>query len=251
MTSSHDLERALPRFSLDRRITVIVMMITALVVGVVAAVGIPLELLPKGFDAPTLTVTTSWRDSPPREVLDKLALPLEEELSTVRGLESLNSYSQRGRVQVFMSFKQGANMDVAYREIRDRILRAQPRMPDDIEPVRIQKQDTGGIPIMVIGVAIDDDVTDAYNLIQREIVRPLQRVEGVASVASQGIFEKEVLIELDRDKTAAAGLTIYQVAQILQDDNFSLASGNVRDGAQKLLLRSLSRFDDLDEVRDQ
>lgn len=251
MSSVRKHERMLPRFSLDRRVTVMVMMLTALVVGVVAAVGIPLELLPAGFDSPTLTVTTSWRDSPPREVLDKLAVPLEEELSTVRGLESVNSYSQRGRVEVYLTFKQGTDMDVSYREVRDRVLRAQPRMPEDIEPVQIRKQDTGSFPIMVVGVAIDEEVTDSYNLIQREIIRPLQRVNGVASVSAQGLQEKEVLIELDREKTSAAGLNIYQISQTLQDDNFSLASGNVRDGSQKLLLRSLSRYDDLKEVRDQ
>ena len=83
------------------------------------------------------------------------------------------------------------------REVRDRVLRAQPRMPDDIQPVRINKQDTGSFPIMLVGVALDDEITDSYNLIQNEIVRPLQRVDGVASVSSQGLQEKEVLIELE------------------------------------------------------
>lgn len=250
MTTSR-WERALPRFSLDRRVTVIVMMITALVVGAVATLRIPLELIPRGFEAPTLTVTASWRDAPPRDVLDKLAIPLEEELSTVRSLEQINSYSSTGRVQVFLVFKQGADMDVAYRETRDRILRAKARMPDDIDPIKILKLDSSSVPIMVLGVAVDPSVTDAYNLLQDEIVRPLARVEGVASARSQGLLEKEVLIELDRERTRAAGLNIYLVAQRLAGDNFALASGDVRAGDQKLLLRSLARYRDLDEVARQ
>lgn len=243
-------QEALPRFSLDRRITVIVLMLTALVVGAVATLRIPLELIPGGFEAPTLTVTASWRDAPPRDVLDKLAIPLEEELSTIRGLEQINSWSTTGRTQVFMVLEQGADMDVAYREARDRILRAQARMPDDIDPIRIIKLDASSVPIMVIGVAVDPAVTDAYNLLESEVVKPLARIEGVAVARSQGLQEKEVLIELDREKTRAAGLNIYLVAQRLAGDNFALASGDVRSGDQKLLLRSMARYRDVDQVRD-
>ncbi|HUH05550.1 MAG TPA: efflux RND transporter permease subunit, partial [Kofleriaceae bacterium] len=244
-------QELLPRFSLNRRVTVLVLMLTALVVGAVSTIGIPLELVPRGFEAPTLTVTASWRDAPPRDVLDKLAIPLEEELSTVRGLEQINSFSSTGRLQVFLVFKQGADMDIAYREARDRILRAQARMPDDIDPIKILKLDSSSVPVMVIGAAIDPSVTDAYNLIQDEIVRPLARVEGVASARSQGLQEKEVLVELDRERTKAAGLNIYLVAQKLAQDNFALASGEVRSGAEKLLLRSMARYRDIDEIRDQ
>ena len=54
MSSTGKWEEKLPRFSLDRRITVLVIMATALVVGVVATMGIPLELIPRGFEEPVL-----------------------------------------------------------------------------------------------------------------------------------------------------------------------------------------------------
>lgn len=251
MNSHSHWEEALPRFSLDRRITVIVLMLSALVVGAVASFGIPLELIPRGYESPQLVVRTQWRDSPPREVLDKVVLPLEEELATVRGLDQINSLSQVGVGEIFLSFKQGSDMDVAYREVRDRILRTQARLPDDLEPIRIRKQSSSSLPIMAIGLAVDPQVTDSYSLIHREIITPLARVEGVASVVSPGLEEKEVLIELDRERTAAAGLNIYQVGAELRTDNFSMATGSVRHGADKLLLRSISRFQSIEEIADQ
>ncbi len=251
MSRKSPWEETLPRFSLDRRITVVVLMLSALVVGAVSSMGIPLELIPRGYEVPQLTVRAPWRDSPPREVLDKVVLPLEEELSTVRGLDQLNSLSNTGEGLIFMSFKQGTDMDVAYREVRDRVLRTRPRLPDDLQPIRIRKRSSSGLPIMAIGVAINPDVTDAYNLIQREIITPLGRVEGVASVVAPGLQEKEVLIELDRDKTAAAGLNIYLVGAELRSDNFSMASGTIRHGGDKLLLRSISRFASIEDIGEQ
>jgi HAE1 family hydrophobic/amphiphilic exporter-1 len=241
----------LPRFSLDRRITVLVLLATAIVVGTVAVMGIPLELIPRGFRGSSLSVRVPWQDAPPQEVLDKIVLPLEEELSTVKGLDNMTSLAFTGNGRVYMSFKQGTDMDVAYREVRDRIERARRLFPDDVEQVFIHKDDASGIPVYVIGVAVDPAITDSYGLIENEILMPLERIDGVASVGADGLEEKEVLIELDRDRTEAAGLNIYELAMQLSGDNFTLASGTVRDGSRKLLLRSVARYRSLEELENR
>jgi len=249
-TASH-WETLLPRFSLGRRITVLVLLASTLVVGLVATLGIPIELLPRGFSASHLAVNVPWQDAPAREVLDKIILPLEEELSTVKGLDRVSSFATTGFGRVFLAFKQGTDMDVAYREVRDRVQRAQVRMPEDADRVFIRKEDASGIPVAMIGLAIDPDLANAYDLVQNSIVLPVSRIDGVASVDVQGLEEKEVLIELDRQKTESAGLNIYRIAQELQGDNFSLASGSVYSGGKKLLLRSVARYDSLEDVENR
>ena len=92
----------LTEFSLRRRITVLVLLLSIVVVGVVATVGIPLELFPRGYTGQSLFVFVPWPNAPTQEVLDKITLPLEEELSTVRGLDNVNSFSTLGASQVFL-----------------------------------------------------------------------------------------------------------------------------------------------------
>lgn len=244
-------ESRLPRFSLDRRITVLVLLVTVLVLGAVATAGIPLELFPSGFNAPHLSVRVPWRDAPAKEVLDKIVLPLEEELSTVGGVDSLNSYARTGFGMASMTFKHGTDMDVAYREVRDRVERARAVMPRDVEQIIIDKADISGIPIFFVGLAIDENVIDVYNLVNDEVILPLERIEGVASVDAQGLQEKEILIELDRDRTAAAGLNIYALAQELSGDNFSMSSGKVMRGGKKLLLRSVNRYRTVEDLEER
>lgn len=245
------LEHRLPRFSLSRRITVLVMLVTIIVLGTVATIGIPLELIPSGLEHPSLGVVVPWRDAPAQETLDKIVRPLEEELSTVAGIDDMFSNARTGRGWVWLNFKYGTDLDVAYREVRDRVERARPRLPEDVDRIYIRKDDASGIPIFFIGLAIDPAVVDVYNLVQDEIVLPLSRIDGVASVDPQGLMEKEILIELDRDKTAAAGLNIYELAQELGTDNFTLSSGNVRQGASKLQLRSIARYDSLEQLENR
>ncbi len=241
----------LPRFALERPRAVFVLVLAVIVVGLVAGSGIPVELLPRGFDPPHLRVIVPWRDAPPQETLEKITRPLEEELATVRGVASLRSFSRSGRSIVLMTFKQGADMDVAYREVRDRIERARRSFPDDVDRVFIRKEDPSGIPVQVYGIAVDADLEEIWDLVQQRIVRPIERIDGVASVELNGLEEKEILIELDRERTAAAGLNIYALATQLQNDNFTLASGWVREGSRKLLLRSMARYRSIEEIENR
>jgi len=235
--------------SLRRPIAVTVLLASTLVLGLVATLGIPIELVPRGFEEPFLRVVVPWRDAPAPEVLDKIVRPLEEELATVGGIDRINSLSLVGSGRIFMRFKQGTDMDVAYREVRDRVERARRRLPEDVERIYMRKDDDTGIPIFVLGLSIDDTLANAYDLIENEIVLPLERIDGVAAVDTNGLVEKEILIELDRERAAAAGINIWSLAQDLGQDNFTMASGQVRAADRKLLLRSKATYDTLDELR--
>lgn len=241
----------LTRWSLARRITVLVLLFTILVVGIVSTTGIPLELLPKGLSDPTLMVNVPWRDAPVREVLDKITLPLEEELNTVKGLNRVSSWSSSNRAAVYLNFKQGVDLDVAYREVKDRVERARVRFPDDADKVYIQKNDSSGIPVSVIGIAVDAKVTDPYQLVQNDVVLALQRIEGVATVEVNGLEPKEIIIEVDREKLEGHGLNIFDLSQELAGDNFTMASGNVRENGKKFLLRSVAKYENLQALENR
>lgn len=249
--SAHSTTAALTRFSLKRRVTVLVVFLTILVIGFISTVGIPLELFPRGFRGQSLYVFVPWQNAPTQEVLDKITLPLEEELSTVRHLAGINSYSTVGRANVFIRFKQGADISIAYREVRDRVERARVHFPEDVDKVYVRKEDASGIPVAVIGLAIDPNLTDYYNLIEREIVWPLSRIDGVANVETDGLEEKEIIIELDKELADSNGLNIYQLGQELGGDNFSMASGNVRQSGKKFLLRSVATYKSVEELENR
>jgi HAE1 family hydrophobic/amphiphilic exporter-1 len=225
-----------------------VLFLTIIIVGLIATNRLKLELFPKGFEGSSLSVHVPWNAAVPQEVMEKLALPLEEELSTVRGLDSISSSCSSGGARVYLGFKQGIDMDIAYREVRDRLERAKLRFPDDVEHAYVYKMDMSGIPVCMIGIAYETD-GDLYDLVNKHIIMPLSRIDGVANIDTKGLKEKEIIIEADKDRTEAYGLNIYQLSRQMQGDNLSLASGNVRDGGKKFLLKSSSRFQTMDELQ--
>ena len=115
----------------------------------------------------------------------------------------------------------------------------------------VNKDDHDGFPVYMLGITVDEGAANGFDLIYHTVRTRLARVDGVASVEINGLIEKEILIELDREKAAAAGLNLWELGQELSGDNFTLASGSVREGSRKLLLRSIARYDDLEALENR
>jgi HAE1 family hydrophobic/amphiphilic exporter-1 len=249
--NSSAMSNRLARFSLDRRVTVFVLLLTIIVVGLIAAIGLPMELFPRGYETKFLSVYVPWSDAPAAETLEKITKPMEEELSTVKHLASINSRSGQSGASAFLKFKSKTDIAVAYREVRDRMERARARFPEDVERYFIQKHDPSGIPVAVLGVAVDPSMADYYSLIEKKIILPLSRIDGVANVELNGLLEKEVIIEIDKQKTDAFGLNIYQLAQELGRDNFTMAGGHVFESDKKFLVRSVANYNSVEDFRNR
>jgi len=144
-------------------------------------------------------------------------------------------------------FKYGTDMDVAYREVRDRVERARPRFPEEVERPRIGKYEAGAEPIVGMRITYDPEVDD-YDSIYKHLITPLQRIDGVADIDFY-IQQKEIRIQLDKDRAEASGINIDELGRMLRADNFTLASGSVVDGGKKYTLKSTSEFHRIDDIR--
>ena len=234
------------RMSLNRKITVFVIFLTILAIGMIAVSRLPLEKYPKDREGHYMRIRTGWSSGVPEEAMEKIGLPMEEELSTVRGIESIDTRASQTSSEVSLRFKRDTDMDVAYREVRDRMERASLRFPDGVDDYRIYKYGGSSSSVCRMSVRYTDD-TDLYNNVEKHIVRPLQRIDGVADVNVR-IYRKEIIIELDKDRAEAYGLSISRLSQRLRGDNFTLSSGTVTDGGKKYLLKSSSTFHSMQDL---
>ena len=234
------------RLSLIRKVTVFVLFLTILAVGIIAVNRLPLEKYPKGREGHYVRIRTGWSSGVPQEAMEKIGLPMEEELSTVRGIETMNTRSSRSSAEVSLRFKRDTDMDVAYREVRDRMERASLRFPEGVDDYRIYKYGGSSSSVCRMSIRYNDD-TDLYANIEKHVIRPLQRIDGVADVNVR-IHRKEIQIEVDKDRAEAYGLSISRLSRRLRGDNFTLSSGTVIDGGKKYLLKSSSTFHSMQDL---
>ena len=247
LMETNDLVTRITRFSLNRKVTILMIFLTILAVGLIAANRLPLEMSPRGLEGYFIQIHVRWNVGVPLETMDKIGLPLEEELSTVRGVEYIETSGFKWGSRVQMRFKHGTDMDVAYREVRDRVERARTRFPDGVEKPYIYKHQPGAEPVVSFRISYDVN-SDYYDLINKHVVAPIQRIDGVADVSFR-IYQREVKIEMDKDRADAHGVTIDQIGSLLRADNFTLASGFVVDGGKKYTLKSRSAFKTMDAIR--
>ena len=240
----------LPRISVARPVTVTMCLLALLVVGAVAYLGIRVEMMPSGFTPPYLSVRISYPNATPQEVEQQITRPLEERLRTVKGIESLRTYSGSWGVSAPIRFRQDADMVLAYNQLMDQIERLKLELPDEArDRVSIWKHNEDDHPIMWVGMVQKSPVADPYRFLVTHVQRPLERIDGVAKVELWGVDEKEVMIEVDRERLQARGVNTYELAQMLMSDNFALAGGHVREVGKKFYVRSLARYRSLEEIR--
>ena len=209
-------------------------------------------MLPSGVQGSRFTVWISHPGSSAAENVDKVARPLEEQLRTLADVDNVYTTCRQGSVRLRVQFNSSGDLQLAKAELRDRIERARPEMPDSVERIRIWSSDDGDMPIMWFAVTVADGTPeeDIDRLIEQRIQRPLEATDGVSRAQIWGMLEDSVRILLDEERVKAARLDTGEVIRRLSADNFAKPLGEVTDGERRFLLRSDMRFQDLEEIED-
>jgi HAE1 family hydrophobic/amphiphilic exporter-1 len=236
------------RTALRRPITMLAVLATAIVIGIVALINTPVELIPSGFSPPFMHIDVPYPNATPQDIEDKITRPLEQGVSTTPGLDTLRSRSHSAGADLTLIFEEDVDMDIAYREVRDRVARTRPDLPDDVERVRIHKESGAGIPVAFYVITWPDSLDNAQDLIERHIVRAVERIEGVALVNLWGEEDREIRIEIDRALAEAANLNIVSIADRLSRSNFQLPSGSIQEPSGKLMVRSLATYQTIEQL---
>ncbi len=242
-------ERLIPKFSVRRPVTVIMILLAILVIGAIAYSRISLDLMPEGMNNPMLMVSVPYRNASPKEVEEQIAKNMEDELKTVKSLKRLYSRSSSNSCFFFMEFAQDTNMDLAYSQVADRIERARVLLPSDVEQIYIRRRRENDIPILYLAVSYPESLDDPYFLIDRYVKRALEGEVGVATVELEGLREKNIQIIVDSDKIRAYKVNLSRVIQELMQENFAISSGYALMAQRKFMLRVSNRFRTLEDVR--
>ncbi len=130
-------------------------------------------------------------------------------------------------------------------------MRSASDLPSDLQRYTVQKFSTSDDPILKLRVATDkgEALATAYDLLDREIKRPLERIPGVARVDLTGVGKPEVQIELSSDRLSAHNINLNDLYQRLQQANFSISAGQVSAGGSRFRVQPQGQWTSLDDIR--
>ncbi len=233
-----------------RPVALIVVFATLIVTGVIAYQRIPLKLLPSGFQEPELNIWVPNPDASAQENEEKVTRIIEEELRTLAGIEETWSRSSEGSVYMAVSFNPQIDLDLAKAEVRDRIERARPRLPDSVDRIGMWSEDGDQLPISWFGLTHKGDSDRTDFLIEKYVVPRLEAVQGISKIDIFGLLQDSVRILLDEDRVLAARLDLGDLVARLSADNFAQPLGEIDDGGRRFILRTDMRFRTLEEIGD-
>ncbi len=239
----------IPRLSVSRPVTVVTMFLVILVVGVIATLRIPVQMMPSGWSPPYLWVWVPYDDSTPLETEARIVKPLEEQFATVPGVKKMEAHARSDNANLSLEFHSSVDMDEAYNAVSDRIERAMPSLPDDAKNVFIWRFDPTDEPVIWAGLSVPVGVEDLHFLVTKVVQKRLERIPGVGRVDIWGVPEAIVWIEFDRERLTAHNVDLITLMARLTGDNFQLASGKVEDKGAVRFVRALARFETLEDIR--
>ncbi|HWR49665.1 MAG TPA: efflux RND transporter permease subunit, partial [Bryobacteraceae bacterium] len=239
----------LPHFSIRRPVTTLMVCLIAILLGAIAFINIPVDLMPE-IVYPTLSVSATYEGVAPEEMENLVTRPLEQAFAAAPGVEEITSTSSEGSSSIRVSFTYGTDLDEAANELRSRLDRRRGSLPEDMDPPVIYKFDVSQFPIMFLSVASPDmDPRTLRQFVEKNIQYRLERVPGVAQFSVRGGLRREIHVDLDLNKLRGLDMPVSQIVQAIQRENVNLPVGQVSEGRFQVLLRTQGEFQDVEQLR--
>ncbi len=238
---------SIAEFSVNRPVTTIMIIVSAVTLGVISYTKLPLMFFPE-MSFPSLNVSAPYPSSSPDEVERLITRPLEDAFGTLTNMENMESTSNSDNARIRIEFETGTDMNMAAMEVRDRIDQVRGELPEDLERVRIRRWNPNDSPIYNFSVAWGGDPAEFYNIVTKVIQPRIQRVDGVANVEISGMIEKQLLVHVDNEKLQSHNLDLFNLSQTLVQNNITMTAGTVTEGGRKYTVRSVNEYRAADEV---
>ena len=239
----------LPEFGVKRPVMTMMVFMAILVIGVVALIQLPIDLMPK-IELPTMAVITQYRGASAEDVETLVTKVIESRVATVPHIKDVVSNSEEGVSAVTMRLEWGTNLDEIANDIRERMDFAKRFLPEDVEDPMLIKFDISMFPVLLLGATADESYSQLHRLIDKKLCDSLKRVSGVASTTIIGGEQREIHVNIDRQRLKAYHLSVNQIIGLLAAENLSQPAGNVKMGRISYVLRVPGEFNNVDEIKD-
>ncbi len=235
-------------FAFRRPVTVLMVLVSAILFGAVSFRLLPLEFLP-AIEWTGMNVWVPYPNSTPEDNVQLIARPLEGEFKTLPGLLRVESNARTDGVSLNLRFDHDTDMKLAYVEVRDRVERVRPRLPDEIDRIRVRRFSSTDIPIMWLAMSWHGDQDALFQVVDEQLRPRLERLEGIAGIDAWGSEARQVIIDMDEDRLKAHRVNAEEFLNAMEQANMDAPGGYVEDGGFRYLVRVNGAFQSMEEIR--
>ena len=215
--------------------------------GIGTYTNLQVELFPE-IEFPLVTVTAFYPSANPDAVVSDVTVPIENAVSGAPGLDSLQSISSENLSLILASYKFGTDMAEAERTISGRLNSIE--FPDGVRQPTVARINPDAFPVLQLSVLSERDIPDIQRLVESQVTPAIMGVDGVFSVDVTGGVDRQLFVTVDSDRLRQNGVSIFQLANALQDNNVTIPAGAVTEDGQTYPVRTTHSYGSVDELRD-
>lgn len=237
----------LTRFSIQKPIGISMIVLLFVVFGAVSFYRLGVELLPK-INTPYVSVTVNYPGASTEQIEQTVIKPLENSLSSLSNLKRITSTARPEKAQISLEFEFWANSDMAAIDATKYVEKVRSRLPDGIDEPVVIKRDPNDTPIMRISIISDAPLSDVYALADDVFLERLERASGVSDITLDGGRDKEIAVEVDKDKLTYFNLSLDQIVQRIQQENLLTPAGSVFTDNKETNVRLTAQYKSPEEL---
>ena len=235
-------------WSIDNRTAIFIITVIITMAGIMSYNALPKEQFPDVV-VPTIVVTTVYPGASPSDMEQLCTKQIEKQLKGINGVKKVTSSSIQDFSTVIVEFNTNLDVPLCKQKVKDAVDKAKRDLPTDlIQDPTVTEFDISDIPIMNVNISGDfslDKLKDYADKLKDKIedMREITRVDLV------GALDKEVQVNVDKYKMAAASLSFRDIENALAFENMTISAGNVEVGGMTRSISIRGDFQNVEQIK--
>ncbi|HOP49372.1 MAG TPA: efflux RND transporter permease subunit [Ignavibacteriales bacterium] len=234
-----------------KRPTIVVVIFSVLsVLGIYGYLQLNYDLLPK-LTAPVITIQTVYPGGSPNSVENSVTKVIEDAITGIEKISAIRSTSSEGFSLVVVEFDMDADIDKSLQEAQRKINQILNELPSTAKQPVISKISFDEIPVLRLTLNSNLDEKEFTQFIKDKIQPRFTKLKGVGLVSLIGANEREIKINVNADKLKAYNLNLFNVTQIIKNQNLDFPTGNIKGYDNQYVVRVAGKFDNINTIKEQ
>jgi len=230
-------------------LTVLTLFTIVVIIGIIMASTLSVALMPE-VEIPVVAVQAVYAGASPEEVEKEIIQPLEEGLSTLSGVDTLSSTAAENYGSIVMWFQSGIDTDKAADDAEKIVKRIRSTLPEEAEEPQVLQFDPNSMPVMDLTLFGNRPIYELGRMAEDVVKVELERIPGVAQVNISGDREREIHVDVVKNRLEAHNLSLQMISGSLAQQNLDLSAGSLGIGDQDFVLTTKGEYRSLEDIEE-
>jgi multidrug efflux pump subunit AcrB len=226
--------------AVDNRTSIFILVLIITILGISAYVNLPRESSPD-VSIPLVVISTPYIGVSPEDIEYLVTQPIEKELKAIGEAKKIESSSFEGYSLIQVEFESGYDIDEALQKVRDKVNKAEPKLPADAEKPEIIEINISELPIVTLNISGPVGLVRLKDIAE-DLKDEIEQVDGVLDVKINGGMEREVKVDVDLTKLQHYNIRFDDIINSISNENKNIPGGSIDINSSSFLVRVPGEF---------